>query len=259
MARFVLVHGSWSDAAAWAAVADRLSDAGHRVATPDLPGHGPDTTPPKEASLDGYAAVVAKEAAALGSRVTLVGHSMAGTVISTVGEHDPALIAGLIYVAAFLLDSPRASSWGRTCGQATESLTSTGTRRVRSSWPTPPMMSPPLPWAGFDLTRSSLWPLRSSSQPSTGDASLAVMSTPLQIGPSRRRPRKRWLPASGEWRRPRPLTHLTCRCSPTRKALPLPCSTSLPDRREAAKRPEPTARPLRGPRGQSCLLVAPPE
>ncbi|TMM19002.1 MAG: alpha/beta hydrolase [Actinobacteria bacterium] len=105
MARFVLVHGSWSDAAAWAAVADRLSDAGHRVATPDLPGHGPDTTPPKEASLDGYAAVVAKEAAALGSRVTLVGHSMAGTVISTVGEHDPALIAGLIYVAAFLLPS----------------------------------------------------------------------------------------------------------------------------------------------------------
>jgi hypothetical protein len=29
---------------------------------------------------------------------------MAGTVISTVGEHAPELIAGLLYVAAALLD-----------------------------------------------------------------------------------------------------------------------------------------------------------
>jgi hypothetical protein len=33
MARFVLVRGSWFDAAAWTAVAARLGDAGHNVAT----------------------------------------------------------------------------------------------------------------------------------------------------------------------------------------------------------------------------------
>lgn len=105
MTRFVLVHGAWSDGAAWKAVAALLRSAGHQVAAPDLPAHGDDSTPVPQASLEGYAMATAKAAAALGGPVVLVGHSMAGTVISTVAEQDPDLAGHLVYVAAFLLPS----------------------------------------------------------------------------------------------------------------------------------------------------------
>ncbi len=105
MTRFVLVHGSWSDSAAWNGVAARLRSAGHQAAAPDLPSHGSDSTPAPQASLDGYAVAIAKAAAMLGGPVVLVGHSMAGTVISIVAEQDPDLAEHLVYVAAFLLPS----------------------------------------------------------------------------------------------------------------------------------------------------------
>ena len=103
MSHFVLVHGSWSDAAVWQQVAAQLRDAGHRVIAPDLPAHGLDATLPTEASLDAYAATVVAAAHSLGGPVVLVGHSMAGTVISTVAELHPDLVSHLVYVAAFLL------------------------------------------------------------------------------------------------------------------------------------------------------------
>jgi pimeloyl-ACP methyl ester carboxylesterase len=106
MARFVLVQGSWSDATAWAAVADRiLRSDGHEVAVPNLPAHGTDESPPSQDSLESYTEVVAKASVALGAPVALIGHSMAGTVISTVAEQDPELVTRLVYVAAFLLPS----------------------------------------------------------------------------------------------------------------------------------------------------------
>jgi hypothetical protein len=52
MSRFVLVHGAWSDSAAW-----------NPVAAPDLPAHGGDSTPAPQASLDGHAVATAKAAA----------------------------------------------------------------------------------------------------------------------------------------------------------------------------------------------------
>jgi pimeloyl-ACP methyl ester carboxylesterase len=53
MTRFGLVHGAWSDGAAWDAVAALLRSARHQVAAPDLPAHGDDSTPVPRASLDG--------------------------------------------------------------------------------------------------------------------------------------------------------------------------------------------------------------
>jgi pimeloyl-ACP methyl ester carboxylesterase len=105
MTSFVLVHGAWSDASVWADVARHLEAAGHQVATPDLPAHGSDATPVGEASLDGYATAVINAARTLDGPVVLVGHSMAGTVISTLAERDPELVSQLIYLAAFLLPS----------------------------------------------------------------------------------------------------------------------------------------------------------
>jgi pimeloyl-ACP methyl ester carboxylesterase len=105
MKTFVLIHGAWSNANVWSAVAQRLTADGHTVLTPDLPAHGADATLPEKATLQGYADAVTAAAKSAGQPVVLVGHSMAGKVISTVAEQNPELVAHLVYLAAFLLPS----------------------------------------------------------------------------------------------------------------------------------------------------------
>jgi pimeloyl-ACP methyl ester carboxylesterase len=55
--------------------------------------------------LDGYVDTVIAAAEQLGAPAVLVGHSMAGTVISAVAERRPDLVEHLVYMAAFLLPS----------------------------------------------------------------------------------------------------------------------------------------------------------
>jgi pimeloyl-ACP methyl ester carboxylesterase len=105
MSSIVLVHGAWSDASVWKSTVELLTAAGHHVRAPDLPAHGADHTDPSAASLESYVAVVVAAAEALGEPVVLLGHSMAGTVISSVAEQRPDLVASLVYLAAFLLPS----------------------------------------------------------------------------------------------------------------------------------------------------------
>ena len=97
----VLVHGAWSNASAWDRVAAELRGRGFRVTAVNLPGHGPDATPPAQLTLAGYADAVQAALPATG-RAVLVGHSMAGMVISTVAERAPEKLASLVYVAAYL-------------------------------------------------------------------------------------------------------------------------------------------------------------
>ena len=97
----VLVHGAWMGASAWRQTSAELTKLGYEVRTLDLPGHGADTTPPDSLSLDSYTqAVIA--AMDQRSEVVLVGHSMAGMVISAVAERVPHRIKRLVYVAAYL-------------------------------------------------------------------------------------------------------------------------------------------------------------
>lgn len=97
----VLVHGAWSDATAWQAVSPLLKAKGHEVIEVNLPGHGTDATLFSAISFQSYVEAVR---AAIGERknVVLVGHSMAGLVISQVGEAIPAQIKELVYLAAYL-------------------------------------------------------------------------------------------------------------------------------------------------------------
>jgi len=97
----VLVHGAWSDATAWQAVIPLLKAQGHEVIAVNLPGHGSDATPFANISLQSYVDVVRN---AIGDRenVILVGHSMAGIVISEVAEEIPGQIKELVYLAAYL-------------------------------------------------------------------------------------------------------------------------------------------------------------
>ena len=99
---FVLVHGAWMGAWAWNDVASELTRNGQKVTAIDLPAHGDDATVASDATLAGYVQRVDQAIAAAGAPVILVGHSMAGMVISQVAEQHPEDIAALVYVAAYL-------------------------------------------------------------------------------------------------------------------------------------------------------------
>jgi len=100
-ATIVLVHGAWSDATAWLGVEPLLRAQGHEVISVNLPGHGSDATSFATISLQTYVDAVKN---VIGDRknVVLVGHSMAGIVISQVAEEIPGQIKELVYLAAYL-------------------------------------------------------------------------------------------------------------------------------------------------------------
>jgi pimeloyl-ACP methyl ester carboxylesterase len=101
METIVLVHGAWSDATAWNAVIPHLKEKGYEVIAVNLPAHGTDTTSFAGIALTTYVKAVED---AIGDRknVILVGHSMAGLVISEVAEAIPAQLKQLVYLAAYL-------------------------------------------------------------------------------------------------------------------------------------------------------------
>jgi len=97
----VLVHGAWMDASAWNRVAPMLTEKGHAVIAVNLPGHGVDDTPYEQIQLQTYIDAV-KTAIGDKTNVILVGHSLAGIVISQVAEAIPHQLTRLVYVAAYL-------------------------------------------------------------------------------------------------------------------------------------------------------------
>lgn len=99
---FVLVHGAFADEQAWGAVRPLLEASGDRVVTVTLPGHGSDSTPLSQLSLDRYVKATQSTLDTLDGQVVLVGHSLAGMVISQVAEDRPDRIDRLVYVSAFL-------------------------------------------------------------------------------------------------------------------------------------------------------------
>jgi pimeloyl-ACP methyl ester carboxylesterase len=99
---FVLVHGSWMGAWCWDDVAAGLRAKGETVVTVELPAHGADTTPLPGATLDAYVAKVGAAVDAAEGPVILVGHSMAGMVVTQVAENKTDKIAKLVYLAAYL-------------------------------------------------------------------------------------------------------------------------------------------------------------
>lgn len=102
MASIVLIHGAWHGAWCWDKVVPILRDRGFEVITPDLPGHGGDTTPRSEISLDAYARATVAALETASEPATLIGHSMGGMVISAAAELAPERIRSLVYLCAFV-------------------------------------------------------------------------------------------------------------------------------------------------------------
>lgn len=98
---YVLVHGAWADESAWGFVRNQLA-VNANVVVVNLPAHGIDLTAANAVSLTDYVKTVTDVINTQPGKVILVGHSMAGIVVSQVAENIPAKIDKLIYVSAYL-------------------------------------------------------------------------------------------------------------------------------------------------------------
>jgi putative intracellular protease/amidase len=98
---YVLVHGAWADESAWGFVRSNLAKNANVVVV-NLPAHGADNTYGAGIGLNDYVKTVTEAINQQPGKVILVGHSMAGEVISQVAENIPARIEKLIYVSAYL-------------------------------------------------------------------------------------------------------------------------------------------------------------
>jgi pimeloyl-ACP methyl ester carboxylesterase len=99
----ILVHGAWQGSWAWARFTPYLKAAGLTPHTVDLPGNGADGSDPAavtfEACLQHVHGIVRK----LDRRVSLVGHSGGGLLITAFAERWPGRVSRLVYVAGMML------------------------------------------------------------------------------------------------------------------------------------------------------------
>jgi pimeloyl-ACP methyl ester carboxylesterase len=98
----MLIHGAWGQATEFNHIKEALERLGHDVLAPDLPGHGKNKKNISEVTMKAYIDDVKTLILKQNKKVILVGHSLAGSVISQIGEEIPEYIEKLIYVAAFL-------------------------------------------------------------------------------------------------------------------------------------------------------------
>lgn len=98
----ILLHGAWHTHVCWQPIIPLLEAQGYQILAPDLPGHGQDPSDLKSISLTTYVDFTIHLINQCSDPVILVGHSMAGIILSQVGEAIPEKIQQLIYVAAFL-------------------------------------------------------------------------------------------------------------------------------------------------------------
>ncbi len=97
MSTYVLIHGAWHGGWCWNKVVPLLQQEGHRVLTPDLPGHGQDTTPLSAITLQ---LILQRLTDLLDSEVEpviLVGHSAGGLHITTLAHLRPQKVKTLVY------------------------------------------------------------------------------------------------------------------------------------------------------------------
>jgi len=165
MSRFVLVHGAWLGAWCWDDIAKDFRSAGHEVYVPDLPGHGDDQTPVPAITLESYVDALAPLVAE-GSVV--VGHSMAGIVISSLAERIPEAIASLIYVAAYLLQS----------GESIVGVSATATDSLVG-----PNMVPAADWSTISIRPEAIEEVFAADAPPSAIERLHSCARPEPAGP----------------------------------------------------------------------------
>jgi pimeloyl-ACP methyl ester carboxylesterase len=98
---YVLIHGAWHANWCWEKVVPLIEKKGHRVLAPNLPGHGKASII-KNITLKTYVDKIISLIEREEKQVILVGHSMAGVVITQVASNIPEQINTLIYISGFV-------------------------------------------------------------------------------------------------------------------------------------------------------------
>ncbi len=96
------MHGAWHGAWSWQTVKQKMEQSDSKVITFDLPGHGNDKTDIPQVTFDSYVEKVKQEITKLNTPVILVGHSLAGYIVSKVAEDMPNSIEKLVFVSAMI-------------------------------------------------------------------------------------------------------------------------------------------------------------
>lgn len=98
----VLLHGAWHDSSCWEKVLPLLRKQGFTVHTPDLPGHDRDAVSINKVSLKHYVQTITDILEQAKRPLALLGHSMAGMVITQAACKVPDKIHSLLYLCAYL-------------------------------------------------------------------------------------------------------------------------------------------------------------
>lgn len=96
------MHGAWHGSWCWHKVVSGIKQLGHRVIATDLPGHYKHKRSFEGLTLASYVKHVEELVQSSDLPVVLVGHSMAGVVVTQVAENRPDKIDRLVYVSAFV-------------------------------------------------------------------------------------------------------------------------------------------------------------
>ena len=102
MSQYVLIHGAWGGAWEFEETSAGLARLGHTSVAIDLPGHGQRGAPIDQVTMESYVDAVVQTVEEFSEPVILVGHSLAGAIVSQVAERIPGSIERLVFVAAFL-------------------------------------------------------------------------------------------------------------------------------------------------------------
>lgn len=102
MKNILFIHGAWGGAWEFQEFVETLNQKGLNAHAIDLPGHGQNKALIPEVTMEAYVSQVIEAIQAIDGQIILVGHSLAGAIISQVGERIPEKIERLIYVAATL-------------------------------------------------------------------------------------------------------------------------------------------------------------
>ncbi len=97
----ILIHGAWHNAKCWDELRPLLEAQDIQCLCPDLPGHGNNRLELTRISLKVYSNYISQLIDKY-NNIFLLGHSMAGILISLLAEQYPEKIQSLIYLSAYL-------------------------------------------------------------------------------------------------------------------------------------------------------------
>ncbi len=97
----LLIHGAWHTGNCWQSLIPHLQAKGLRCLAPDLPGHGKNLQADGRISLNSYSRYIS-QITDNKRNIILIGHSMAGMLISQLAEAHPERISLLVYLNAYL-------------------------------------------------------------------------------------------------------------------------------------------------------------